>query len=72
MRGGMHKDVRAYTLIGKNEADGVVDASVSDLVRGEEQGSNREAGCVGAGALISSSRGRIYPIEIPDCDKACC
>jgi hypothetical protein len=54
VRGGMHKDVRANPRIGKNEADGVVDASRSEFVGIEEQRSNGEAGGVGAGALISA------------------
>jgi hypothetical protein len=54
MSGGMHEDVRANPRIGKDEADGVVDVPGGKLVGTEEQWSNREAGGVGAGALISS------------------
>ena len=71
MRGGMHKDVRANSRIGKNEADGVVDASGGEFVGIEEQRSNRETGGVGAGALISASRRRIDTVEIPYRNKVC-
>jgi hypothetical protein len=36
MRGWMYKDVRANPRIGKNESDGVVDASRSEFVGIEE------------------------------------
>ncbi len=55
MRGGMHKYVRAHSRVGKNKADGVVDASRGQLVGVEKQRGNREAGGVGAGTLISAT-----------------
>ena len=71
VRGWMHKDVGAYPRIGKNEADGVVDASRSDLVGIEEQRRNGEPGSIGTAALISTSRRRIDAVEIPNCEKVC-
>jgi hypothetical protein len=71
MRGGMNKDVRANPRVGKDEADGVVDVPGGELVGIEEQWSNRQAGGVGAGALISTSRRRINSVEIPHSDKCC-
>jgi hypothetical protein len=65
----MHEDVRANPRIGKDKADRVVDLSYSELVGIEEEWSNREAGCVRAGALISAHGGRVNPVEIPNCDK---
>ena len=69
MRGRMHKDLRANPRIGENEANGVVDASRGELVGIEEQRRDGEAGGVGTGALISTSRWRINPVEIPNRHK---
>ena len=71
MRGGMNVNVRTNSRIGKDKADGMVDASGSDLVGIEEQWSNRKSGGIGAGALISTPRGRIHSVKVPNCNKNC-
>ena len=65
----MHEDMRANARIGKNETNGVVDASGSEFVGIEEQRSNGEARGVGAGALISAAGRRIDAVEIPHRDE---
>jgi hypothetical protein len=65
VRGWMHKDVGAYPRIGKNEADGVVDASGGDFVRIEQQRRDGETCRVDTAALISTSRRRIDAVQIP-------
>ena len=69
MRGGVNEDVSAHSRIRQDEANGVVDASSSKLVRAKEEWSDREARSVGTGALISASRQRIDTIQIPNCEK---
>jgi hypothetical protein len=51
----MHIDVCTHPLIGKNEANSVVDASGSDLVGVKKQWRNRKTGGIGTGALFSAS-----------------
>ena len=66
MRGGMDIDSLAHARIGKNEANGVVDASFGQLVGAEEQRGDGKSGGIGAGAAFSATGGRIDAIEVPD------
>ena len=66
VRGGMDIDARAHPRIGKNEADGVVDASLGQLVGVEEQRGDGKTGGIGAGAAFSTAGGRIDAVEVPD------
>ena len=67
---GCTKTPAAHARIGKNEADGVVDASCGEFIRIEEQRSDGETGGVGAGALFSAARRRIDAVEIPYRDES--
>src|ERR1700743_1485896 len=62
----VHEDSRADPVVRQDEPDRMVDVTLSELIRSEEQRSNRKSCRVRTRALISAARGRIDPGEIPD------